>query len=216
MRLIIACKMLEDEVNAALSQVADPPPVVWLERGLHEQPERLRQVLQETIDRFPGREILLAYGLCGNALDGVGSDTSTLVVPRFDDCLHLLLADQPGEKPLLDCRTLYFTDGWLRSDRFIVREYEACLAQYGQEMTEDIFAAMLSGYRHLCLIDTGCFPLCPAHRQAENAADLLHLELVSRTGTLRILHKLFSGQWDEEFLIARPGQRFSQLQFLFR
>jgi hypothetical protein len=46
--------MIEDEVRLALEAVAvgERPPVVWVESGLHEHPERLRVALQELIARL--------------------------------------------------------------------------------------------------------------------------------------------------------------------
>ncbi len=52
--VILACEMIEDEVRLAL-EALDPderPPLIWVESGLHERPERLRDVLQGLIDRL--------------------------------------------------------------------------------------------------------------------------------------------------------------------
>lgn len=53
--VILACKMIEDEVLAALDRVTggcatNRPPVVWIESGLHERPQRLRDHIQGLID----------------------------------------------------------------------------------------------------------------------------------------------------------------------
>jgi hypothetical protein len=52
--VILACEMIEDEVRLALEAVAPEarPPVVWVESGLHERPERLREALQELIGQL--------------------------------------------------------------------------------------------------------------------------------------------------------------------
>ena len=213
-QIVIACAMMEDEVNASLGRLRMDLPVLWLERGLHEWPARLHQVLQETIDRCDAETILLSYGLCGNALDGIGSSHSTLVAPRFHDCSHLFLSSRPGEQPVLDSSTLYFTDGYFRSERFLVNEYRSCLARYGPETTKEIYDMLLKNYRRLCLVDTGAFDLCRACVYGEQAASQLGLDFATQKGSLRVLDKLFSGQWDEEFLIIRPGERFRQCQFL--
>ncbi|MBC7293206.1 MAG: DUF1638 domain-containing protein, partial [Thermoleophilia bacterium] len=51
-RVILACEMIEDEVRLALSSLpsAAQPPVIWVESGLHDRPQRLRAVLQERLD----------------------------------------------------------------------------------------------------------------------------------------------------------------------
>lgn len=52
--VILACEMIEDEVRLALEVVPPDrrPPLVWVESGLHERPERLRKVLQGLLDRL--------------------------------------------------------------------------------------------------------------------------------------------------------------------
>jgi len=50
--VILACEMIEDEVRLALEGLAPErrPPLVWVESGLHDRPERLRAALQGLID----------------------------------------------------------------------------------------------------------------------------------------------------------------------
>jgi hypothetical protein len=58
-RVILACEMIEDEVLLALERIdrtigagslPHSPPLVWIESGLHEYPERLRAHLQGLVD----------------------------------------------------------------------------------------------------------------------------------------------------------------------
>ncbi len=46
-RVILACEMIEDEVRLALEALPpeDRPPLVWMESGLHDRPERLQAAL---------------------------------------------------------------------------------------------------------------------------------------------------------------------------
>jgi hypothetical protein len=50
--VILACEMIEDEVRLALEAVEpqERPPVVWVESGLHERPERLKAALGALIE----------------------------------------------------------------------------------------------------------------------------------------------------------------------
>jgi hypothetical protein len=50
--VILACEMIEDEVRLALEGLAPErrPPLIWVESGLHDRPERLRAALQTLID----------------------------------------------------------------------------------------------------------------------------------------------------------------------
>lgn len=64
-RTLISCAMLEDEVNHILEKTHLTLPVIWIDRGLHNRPENLNQLLQEHINQLQNQdEILLTFGLC--------------------------------------------------------------------------------------------------------------------------------------------------------
>ncbi|MCL5734509.1 MAG: DUF1638 domain-containing protein [Actinobacteria bacterium] len=50
--MILACEMIEDEVGLALEALPSDlrPPVVWVESGLHDHPEKLAAALQSLVD----------------------------------------------------------------------------------------------------------------------------------------------------------------------
>lgn len=50
--VILACEMIEDEVALALRAISaeERPPIVWVESGLHDHPERLKEALQRIVD----------------------------------------------------------------------------------------------------------------------------------------------------------------------
>lgn len=48
--VILACEMIEDEVLLTLDRTALPHTLVWVESGLHERPQRLRDHLQMLVD----------------------------------------------------------------------------------------------------------------------------------------------------------------------
>jgi hypothetical protein len=52
--VILACEMIEDEVRLALTSLPAEarPPLVWIESGLHDRPERLKAALTELIGRL--------------------------------------------------------------------------------------------------------------------------------------------------------------------
>ena len=73
---VIACDVISQELRhfAATDQPDDHLTFAFLEQGLHNTPDILRQTLQDAIDRADGEgysSILLGYGLCGNGLAGV-------------------------------------------------------------------------------------------------------------------------------------------------
>jgi len=64
--VILACEMIEDEVRLALDGLPPEslPPIVWVQSGLHDRPERLKAVLQALIDQLDaGAEAGVAVSL---------------------------------------------------------------------------------------------------------------------------------------------------------
>ena len=68
---VISCRTVEDEVTAAAARAGVDYPVAWLESGLHNTPNILRERFQETLDGLDAERVLLAMGYCGNAISGV-------------------------------------------------------------------------------------------------------------------------------------------------
>ena len=213
---LICCGMLWDELELAMEHTGRHPEIVWLEKGLHDSPAKLHQALQNEIDRAAEThdQILLGLCLCGGAMDGIGSNRATLVVPRFDDCVRMLLTLEPGQPAQSDCRCLYLTRQWMDSDRYILRDFARYHQRYSPKQAEMICRTMLANYTGLRLVDTGAYPISDWEGQARSDAKTLGLDYGVQTGTVRVLEKLLRHQFDEEFCVAGPGERFTQRQFL--
>ncbi|MDR3337712.1 MAG: DUF1638 domain-containing protein [Treponema sp.] len=209
--LILACRMLEDEVALAMKNSDCTLPVVWLERGLHENPAKLRKELLRQIEKHAeAAVILLTFSLCGNAMIGVGSGTSRLVIPRFHDCIQMGLSLEQGKEPLMDIYTFYVTRGWLRGDSSIMASLKRTSLKYGRERALRIYReGIYKNYQSVTTLDTGAYPLEEIRVEAEVLADELDLCLKSCPGSIRILEKLFTGKWDDEFCIVEPGSSFA-------
>lgn len=213
---LIACEMLRDEVELVLRQTSTTLPITWMEKGLHNSPDRLRAALQAEVDKTGPEcpEILFAMACCGGAMDGLHSSCAKLIVPRFDDCVRLLLAVEPGQPSQADCRCLYFTRAWLNSDGYLLRDFEKYREKYGPKKAKRIIDAMIGHYRGYRMIDTGAYDLAAIETAARADAAEFGLEYGCQRGTLRILEKLLTRQWDEEFVISQPGEALRQKYFL--
>ena len=102
--VLLACQMLEDEIQRAVQRTGAQMPIVWVDAGLHEYPDRLREELQRQIALLEQDydTILLGFCLCGNALHGVRAARARLIAPRFDDCIRMLSAPPRGRpRPLI-------------------------------------------------------------------------------------------------------------------
>lgn len=212
--VIIACSMLEGEIKISAEKSGNKIPIIWMEKSLHEEPEKLRAALQEEIDKHQDKQwIFLIYALCGNAVLGLKSPKTTLVIPKFDDCIRMLLSMKPGCPIENNPRCLYFTDSWVDSERFILKDANKYIEKYGEKKGRKILKIMLANYTDLKLIDSGAYDVRTTAVEMQKTACALELAYGETKGTMRVLDKLFAGQWDGEFCVINPGETVAEKHF---
>lgn len=212
---LIACEMLRDEVELAMARTGIEYPTIWLDKGLHDTPEKLRASLQDKIDQLDKYDtILLAMALCGGALDGISCGHARLAVPKFDDCIRIILSLEPGMHNAADARSLYYTRQWLDSAGHLTRQQEQYLEKYGEKKTKKIMRLMLANYKSCRMVDTGAYDMAQWEDRARADADALGLEYGTQHGSVRVLEKLLRQEFDEEFLVVEPGETLTQRMFL--
>ena len=206
-KLVIACATVIEEMLPLL-----PPDVGHriLDFGLHVHPDRLRQALQDAIDESKGQAdtIVLGYGFCSQGVIGVRATDCRLVVPRVDDCIAIFLGSclayqqQSRSEP----GTYYLTKGWIEVGDSPFAEYERMVANYGPEHAERIFRLMLKNYKRLALINTGQYGLERYRDYARRTAGRFGLRYEEIEGSTELVKKMVNGPWDDEFVVAQPGQ----------
>ena len=202
--VIIACQTIEKELMTSMKQTGCHFPVLWLESGLHNWPDKLRNRIQELLDGCQEYDtVLLAMSFCGNSVVGLKTHDFQLVIPRSDDCITLLLGSLQRRQ---EAKATYFlTEGWLKGELNLWREYQNCLAKYGEKQGKRIFSVLLAHYKSLALVDTGCFDRELLEKQVRQIAAVLELEYVCLEGTLDHLKQLLSGPWPEDrFVLVEP------------
>lgn len=212
---LIACAMLQCELEPILQELGYSYQPYWLERGLHDSPQRLREAVQAAVDQLSCNSdvILLAYGLCGGAMDGLRCSSAKLVLPLYHDCIQLLLAGaEPGVSKRAD--SLYFTNAWMEDDAFIVHSFQRALKKYGESKATKLFKKMLQGYRAIYIVDTGHYDIKAARRTLFPFSQKFGLEIQVIQGSNRILRQLLTGPWNENFYILTPGETLTTTRFL--
>ena len=206
--VVLACETIAEEIMLAASTVKSPFPIVWVESGLHNNPDKLRKQIQADIDRIDNADyILMLFGYCGNSLLDLVCLKSRLVIPKADDCISLLLGGNTERNRLNKQAMAYFlTNGWLRHENNLWNEYQQCLAKYGPERTRNLYRIMLNNYKNLNVIATGAYDLHKLTPLTEKIAEALDLNHTVVKGSLRLVEKALAGQWDDEFIILEPGQ----------
>ncbi len=205
---IIACDVLRDELEA----LRDPGlEVDYVDQDLHNRPEALRAELQKRIDAAHGGEdIVLAFGACGGATQELVSPVARLVIPRVYDCIGLLMGAQGAfeAEQAKAPGTYYLSTGWVRGGASMVAELNRAMAKYGASKGVHLVKLALKHYQRVLFIESQLpTPETTAARQtAAGFASTLNLALETREGSPRLLKKMVSREWDEEFRIFAAGE----------
>ena len=158
--VVIACQVLQNLLERLLP--ADlAAQVTFMDYGLHRVPSKMAWTLQETIGRIPEPSlVVLGYGLCGNGLKDLRSGEHTLLIPRTDDCIALLLGSYQAYMREFQAvpGTYYLTKGWLESGSNPLQEYEEYRPKYGDREAMWIMDQQYQHYERLVLV---------AHTQAD-------------------------------------------------
>lgn len=222
---ILACAVVIEELRAKL-----PAEIVCetLDFGLHRTPEKLRGSLQEAIDKSADFDtIVLAYGLCGQAVLGLQSKSAKLVVPRADDCIAIFMGSREAylkeqhENP----GSLFLSKGWIEgriddsAEPPKMPHYQLMVERYGEERAQRMQAVYagkyrLAHYKRMAFINTGNETDLDNYREtAKKRAARLNLRYEEITGSTAFMEKIAGGAWDDEFVVVPPGRPISFKDF---
>jgi hypothetical protein len=213
--MVIACATVIEEMKPLLP---DGMGQEVLDFGLHVNPDELRSSLQRAIDRVSPdvKNIVLGYGLCSRAVIGLKSNTARLVVPRTDDCIAIFMGSKSkyAKEQQGTPGTYYLTKGWIIAGSSPFDEFDRTVQKYGQEKAHRIMDAMLRNYKRIAFINTGDpADLEKYHEHSRKTADRFNLQYQEIQGSDLIVRKMIFGPWDEEFMVAAPGQTISFSDF---
>lgn len=229
--VVVSCQVLQDLLDRLLPQEL-AEKVVYMDYGLHRLPSKMAPTLQEVLeDILEPSLVVLGYGLCGTGLKGVRAGRHTLLVPRVDDCIALLLGSR--EAYFREFQTVpgtyYLSKGWLESGSHPLKEYNEYVPRYGAEQAMWIMDQQYRHYERLVLVAHSQEDLEAYRPQAHEVArfcerwGMRYEELLGSDAYIRQLADVVLSQaegsataLDEangEFLIIPPGGEIHQLQF---
>lgn len=225
----LSCDALARVVYWCAAQAPHVVDVELLELGLHRNPADLRARLQMRIDAVSDAgydAILLAYGLCGKATDGLIARTIPVVIPRAHDCITLFLGSRQRYTAEFErCSgTYWYSQDYLERNTDagtalspgadglsdITLEYEAYVQKYGKDNADylmEVMGAWKQHYQRAVFIDLGIGDGTAVEQQAQVEATRRGWTYERISGDLRLIRQLLSGAWTSDMLVLEPGQQ---------
>ncbi len=228
--VVIACQVLQDLLERLLpNHLANQ--VTFMDYGLHRVPSKMTGTLQEVIDGIEAPSlIVLGYGLCGNGLRGIKARQHTLLVPRADDCIAILLGSREAYMREFEAHpgTYYLSKGWLESGSHPLKEYWEYVEKYGVEDAKWLMDTQYQHYERLVLVTHNEEDMAKYRPQALEVAqfcerwDMRYEEIHGSDRYIRRLVEItmalarattpdFS---EDDFLMVLPGGEIRQEAFI--
>jgi hypothetical protein len=201
------------------------------ELGLHNDPTDLQRQLQAAIDAVDVGKydaIVMGYGLCGKATEGITARNLTIVVPRAHDCITLFLGSRERYLHEFEENTGTY---WYAAD-YIERtldpntslslgaltvgnsqqQYDEFVAKYGEDNAAylmEVMGGWEKHYQRAAYIAYDFFASPTAQDKARSDAQNNQWSFDEVAGNLLLIRKLLYGDWDDDFLLLKPGERLA-------
>jgi hypothetical protein len=222
--VIIACQVLQSMLEQLLPEDL-ASQVTFMDYGLHRVPSKMTWTLQDAIDDIEEPSlVVLGYGLCGNGLNGIKAGRHTLLAPRTDDCIAMLLGSRQAYIREFEAvpGTYYLSKGWLESGSHPLKEYHEYVEKYGPSEAEWLMDQQYQHYKRLVLVAHSQADLDKYRPQALEVArycerwGMRYEEILGSDRYVRRLVEVAAAldKADDDFLVIPPGGEISQTQFI--
>lgn len=219
---LLACSVFEKEIALLTGHATHIVETRFFEMGLHDNPARMREILQGQLAEIDTRNdieaVVLAYGLCGRGTAGLQPKRHKLVIPRAHDCITVFMGSKEryAEHQHVCPGCYYYTPGWNRNRRVPGPErLESLRTELAKKFEPDDVDFLVETERqqwalhgHAAYLDLGTDDAEPEADYAKRCAEWLGWKFDRLRGDPALLHDLLWCNWDNErFQIIQPGER---------
>lgn len=221
--VIFACRVFQNWLENLLPEELRAN-ATFFDYALHRVPKNLRKTLQEALDTLEQPSlVVLGYGLCGNGLHDLQAGRHTLLIPRVDDCIAIILGSYQAYRREFDQEpaTYYLTKGWLEGGSTPLQEHREMVEKYGAQKAEWLMNTQYHNYKRLALIAQNAQDLETYRPAAQEVArycerwGLRYEEIIGTEAMLRRLIEIAAAleRADGDFLVVPPGGVLTQTMF---
>jgi hypothetical protein len=205
---LIGCLSTKNEVlETGVSSFVDCD---FLDFSLHAFPDQLHKELQRRIDASQDYDmIILTYGRCSHAVEGLVSATVPLVLPKAHDCISVLLGSDLRRQELSkdNPAVYYFSQGWLEYGRDPYAEYLEYVDKYGEDDAQYLIQTLYGTYREAVFIRTNCEAkkLEQYRQRVRQIADFFGWKVSEIEGNLALLNAVITRKRHPDVIRVAPG-----------
>jgi len=222
----IVCGVLEEIFTKTAQKSENDIQIRIIDKHLHTEPDKLRVELQKFLDNLTETFdfVVLGFGLCGGALNGLKSGKHTLVIPKSHDCITFYLGSKERYNEMVDKyenKCYWFTPSFFKQEYLPVKSFNDKKWQdYADKYDEDtadylmeIELAPLKNYTHLMLVDDFSAPTEGMAGFAEQTANEYNWKIGVFDVVYDMFDMFFKGTYDENvFLTVLPENTVVQSQ----
>jgi len=227
---LIACEVFTREIGLCAANSPHTISIEFTPKNAHDNADNLRHILQDKINNAEKENydaILLGIGLCGNSTAGIEAGTTKIIIPRAHDCCAIFLGSRHKFKEVFENRpsTPFTSVGYMERGSSLMHDASQFAADSGLQQS-------LEDYIEIYGEESGKYLWDSLHQNTEDQnKDIIYIEIpelehlgfaekakkwaqennknfIKETGSITIIRKLLSGDWDEEeFLTVKPGEK---------
>jgi N-methylhydantoinase A/oxoprolinase/acetone carboxylase beta subunit len=224
---VIGCAVLGVDMKQAARRLGLAIEYKFLEAGLHERPDRLKEKLQAAIDAVSAAgnasRIVVGYGVCGRGTIGIQSRDIALTIPKVHDCIAMFLGGAEAYRREFKKfpGTYYISAGWHEEKAVPVsqRKLQAWYGdrrvhhgdvarQYGNQaadQTIDFLNSWQKNYQRAAYIDTSVGNGSKVENHAREMAEAYGWRYEKIPGDPALIEKMLVGTaTTDEILLVEP------------
>jgi len=216
---VIACGSIKPELEKIKAD-SKLVRVKYLPQNLHRNPNKLKSVLQNTINNVEANaeKVILGFGLCSNAIVGIIAPKQGLYIPKVHDCISFYFGSSKKYKKLFKKYpgTYYLTKSWIinKKDPLGLMEGEYT-ERVGKELAEETIRKEIENYKYISFIDTAGDNSEDYLKIAKKNAEYFNKEFMKYEANNEYFEKILFGPYDEpDFIYIKAGEKVLQKEFL--
>lgn len=203
--IILSCPTLKGELLAALKQANNNSTVYFLPKELHSSPDKLREYLQDFIDRLYNVDrVVICTSGCGGGTTGLVASTAELVIPKTRDCVDILLSEEDALKDVRK-RRVYMTKSWYDYHQESSLNLDKLIAAKGKEEAENFIRSLYKGFEEFYIVDTGTYDIQEIMDGLQPFIKVLNGKFTIVKGSYALLHQIAEENYIGRFLTVPKG-----------